>query len=44
MLLFVNFVPISLIVTLETVKFLQAKFIAVDLDMYHEENDMRTVV
>ena len=27
MLLFVNFVPISLIVTLETVKFLQAMFI-----------------
>ena len=44
MLLFVNFVPISLIVTLETVKFLQAMFIAVDLDMYHEETDMRTKV
>jgi phospholipid-transporting ATPase len=33
-LLFTNFVPISLLVTLELVKFLQAMFIAYDADMY----------
>jgi magnesium-transporting ATPase (P-type) len=29
-----NFVPISLLVTLELVKFLQAMFISYDADMY----------
>jgi len=33
-LLFTNFVPISLLVTLELVKFLQAMFISYDADMY----------
>ncbi|OMJ88057.1 hypothetical protein SteCoe_10131 [Stentor coeruleus] len=40
MLLFSNFVPISLLVTLEMVKFIQAIFIAWDLDLYFEETDM----
>lgn len=40
MLLFSNFVPISLLVTLEVVKFLQAIFISWDLDLYYEETDM----
>lgn len=40
MLLFSNFVPISLLVTLEMVKFIQAMFIAWDLDLYFEETDM----
>lgn len=40
MLLFSNFVPISLLVTLELVKFIQAIYISWDLDMYYEENDM----
>lgn len=40
MLLFSNFVPISLIVTLEMVKFLQAKFLSMDLEMYYEPYDM----
>ena len=40
MLLFGNFVPISLLVTLELVKFLQASFIASDLDMYYEPIDI----
>jgi phospholipid-transporting ATPase len=40
MLLFSNFVPISLLVTLEMVKFIQAIFISWDLDIYFEETDM----
>ena len=40
MLLFSNFVPISLLVTLEMVKFIQAIFISLDLDLYFEETDM----
>ena len=32
--LYRNFVPISLLVTLELVKFLQAMFISYDADMY----------
>ena len=40
MLLFGNFVPVSLLVTLETVKFLQAILIASDLDIYYEPIDM----
>ena len=40
MLLFSNFVPISLLVTLEMVKFIQAIFISWDLDLYYEEIDM----
>ncbi|CAG9326924.1 ATP8A1_3 [Blepharisma stoltei] len=38
-LIFTNFVPISLIVTLEMVKFLQAVFIAWDLKLYYEPTD-----
>ena len=37
---FSNFVPISLLVTLETVKFLQAIFIGWDALMYDTEKDM----
>jgi phospholipid-transporting ATPase len=39
MLIFTNFVPISLIVTLETVKYLQGMFIAADIRMYDPETD-----
>ena len=39
-LLFGNFVPISLLVTLEIVKFIQAAFISSDLDMYYEPIDV----
>ena len=39
MLNFSNFVPISLLVTLEVVKYSQAAFIMLDLKMYHEESD-----
>ena len=44
MLIFTNFVPISLIVTLEIVKFFQAVFIAWDKEIYHEETDTPTKV
>ena len=40
MLIFTNFVPISLLVTLEMVKFLQAIFISWDLKLYYEEGDI----
>lgn len=43
-LLFTNMVPISLLVTLEIVKFFQAMFISWDADIYDEEKDMETVV
>ena len=39
-LLFGNFVPISLLVTLEIVKFIQAAFISSDLDLYYEPIDV----
>lgn len=39
-LLFGNFVPISLLVTLEIVKFIQAAFISADLDLYYEPIDV----
>lgn len=39
-LIFTNFVPISLMVTLELVKFWQAMFMASDATMYDEEQDM----
>ena len=38
-ILYNNLIPISLLVTLEIVKFMQAKFINKDLDMYHEETE-----
>lgn len=44
LLLFANFVPISLIVTLEVVKFLQAQFIQWDADIYDEAKDLNTKV
>ena len=40
MLIFTNFVPISLIVTLEVVKFIQAIYIAWDIKIYYEPTDM----
>ena len=39
MLIFTNLVPISLIVTLEVVKFIQAIYISWDLRMYYEVSD-----
>jgi phospholipid-transporting ATPase len=39
-LLLTNFVPISLMVTLELVKFWQAMFMSQDYLMYDEEQDM----
>ena len=44
MLLFTNMVPISLLVTVEIVKFWQALFIAWDIDIYDTERDMPTRV
>lgn len=44
MLIFTNFVPISLLVTLEMVRFTQASFIASDLKLYYEPNDIPTGV
>lgn len=44
MLLFTNMVPISLLVTVEIVKFWQALFIAWDADIYDCERDMPTRV
>ena len=38
-ILYNNLIPISLLVTLEFVKFVQARFINKDLDMYHEETN-----
>lgn len=39
-----NFVPISLMVTLELVKFFQALFIQWDIDIYDTERDIPTKV
>ena len=44
MLLFSNLIPISLIVTLEVVKFIQAQFFCLDADMYDMDKDMPTRV
>ncbi|KXJ22396.1 phospholipid-transporting ATPase IA [Exaiptasia diaphana] len=38
-ILYNNLIPISLTVTLEVVKFMQAIFINMDLDMYHVDSD-----
>eukprot|EP00828_Plagiopyla_frontata_P028326 TRINITY_DN3667_c0_g1_i10.p1 TRINITY_DN3667_c0_g1~~TRINITY_DN3667_c0_g1_i10.p1 ORF type:complete len:215 (-),score=48.11 TRINITY_DN3667_c0_g1_i10:20-664(-) len=43
-LLFTNFVPISLLVTLETVKFLQGKIIALDENCKSVESNIYTTV
>ncbi|CAG9332358.1 unnamed protein product [Blepharisma stoltei] len=43
-LIFANFIPIALIVTLEMVKFVQAIFISWDIKMYYEPIDMKTGV
>lgn len=40
MLLLTNFVPISLLVTLEMVRYVQAYFISNDLGLYYEAHDM----
>jgi hypothetical protein len=37
-------VPISLLVTLEMVKFIQAIVIANDMNLYSEENDIKATV
>ncbi|CAB3259907.1 unnamed protein product [Arctia plantaginis] len=39
LILYNNLIPISLQVTAEIVRFFQAKFIAMDSEMYHEETD-----
>ena len=39
-----NFVPISLIITLEMVKFIQAYFINVDVMIFDEERGIETKV
>ena len=39
----VNIVPISLMVTLECVKFIQALFIGMDATIYDESKDMPTM-
>jgi phospholipid-transporting ATPase len=39
-LIFTNFVPISLLVTLETVKFIQAMSMSWDIDMFDKERDI----
>lgn len=44
MLIFTNFVPISLLVTLEMVRFMQAGFIGKDIKVYFEPNDVPTGV
>lgn len=38
-ILYNNLIPISLVVTIEVVKFQQAQFINFDLDMYHAKTD-----
>jgi phospholipid-transporting ATPase len=38
-ILYNNLIPISLQVTLELVRFLQAIFINLDIDMYHAESN-----
>jgi len=43
-LLFTNMVPISLLVTVEIVKFAQAMFIGWDINIYDTERDMPTRV
>ncbi|XP_075212548.1 ATPase phospholipid transporting 8A1 isoform X3 [Lycorma delicatula] len=42
-ILYNNLIPISLQVSLELVRFIQAMFINMDLDMYHEETDTPAV-
>ena len=39
-LIFTNFVPISLLVSLELVKFWQASFMEYDIDMYDKEQEL----
>jgi phospholipid-transporting ATPase len=43
-LIFTNFVPISLLITLEMVKLIQGFFINWDLKLWDEHKDLRTVV
>ena len=43
-LIFTNFVPISLVVAIEMVKYFQAYFIKWDLRMYYEKTDMPAAV
>lgn len=39
-----NFVPISLLITIEMVNFIQAKFISWDVMVYDEERDLPALV
>ena len=43
-IVFTNFVPISLLVTMETIKFLQGLFISWDIEMFDIERDFGTKV
>lgn len=39
-----NFVPISLLITLESINFIQAKFISWDIKIYDESRDLPALV
>ncbi len=43
-LIFTNFVPISLLVTIELVKFIQAQFINWDYKLFDAENNIPAMV
>ena len=43
-LLFTNMVPISLLVSLEIVKFFQAMFISWDVDIFDQDKGLETIV
>jgi phospholipid-transporting ATPase len=43
-LIFTNYIPISLLVTLDMVKFLQARWIQYDIEMYHEMSNTPMLV
>ena len=39
-----NFVPISLLITIEMINFIQAKFISWDIQVYDEDRDLPALV
>ncbi len=43
-MIFTNFVPISLLLTLEMVKYFQGMFISWDIDLYHKETNTSAYV
>ena len=44
LLIFTNFVPISLMVTLEAIKYCQGKFISWDIEIYDKKTQTRAIV